>query len=628
MRADDGRALPSGAIIAGSQGERVTVVRTSFVGELRRRNVHRAAVFYAGAAWLFVQIATQVFPFFEIPNSTVRVVVISALIGFPFALLFSWFYEWTPQGIVRESAVDRSESVTRETGKKLDKAIIAVLSLAVGLLLLNQFVLHRFMPGGDTASVPAGEKSIAVLPLVNSTGDPANEYFADGISEELIATLAHLGRLKVIGRTSSFQFKAKEEDSRAIGEKLGVGYLLEGSVRKSDQRVRISVELVNATDGASVWSETYDRDLKDIFALQSDIASAVATQLKVALLGGNAKSAEIAQSAEPASGNAEAYKALLQGRFYFARQTPQDVRKAIDYLETALTLDPDYALAHADLGFVKAAYATRYPTSETGPVDGLLASARASVDTALRLRPTLARAHAAHGALLAWLDLDFVAGAAEARRAVELDPQNAAMLVAQAAGQLSLGEFDASLATARRAIALDPLNAGAYSALAAALSSLGRYEIAESAARQVIELQPNSTFSHAQLAQIQVMRGDHEALATAQAEPNAFWRDYALAFAHARLGNTATSDAAMKRLIDCCSGTGSFQIASVYAARRDSDKAFEWLERARSAHDSGLSLLYQDLFVLELRGDPRFAAFATKIGLPPLRNITEEIGTR
>ncbi len=228
----------------------------SFFNELKRRNVYRAAAFYAAAAWLLVQIATQVFPFFDIPNWSVRLVVIAVIVAFPFALLFSWFYELTPQGIKRESEVDRNESIVRVTGKKLDRWIIATLGLAVVLLLADKFVLRR--PASEVA-VTSG-KSIAVLPFANTSGDTANEYFSDGLSEELISSLSRLADLKVIGRTSSFQFKGKTDDSIAIGQKLGVVYLLEGSVRKSSERVRIAVELVKSADGANVWSESYDRE--------------------------------------------------------------------------------------------------------------------------------------------------------------------------------------------------------------------------------------------------------------------------------------------------------------------------------------------------------------------------------
>jgi TolB-like protein len=237
----------------------------SLLAELRRRNVFRAGAFYAASMWLLVQVATQVFPFFHIAEWVVRWIVIAAVIGFPFALLFSWFYEWTPQGLQRESEVGPDESIARNAGKKLDRGIIAVLGLAVVLLLTDKFVLHK---NADDAI----GKSIAVLPLLNEGGDPHEDYFSDGLSEELIANLAQIDGLKVIGRSSSFRFKGGGHDSKIIGEKLGVDTLLEGTVRRQGERVRIVAELINAADGRELWSQKYDRELKDIFAVQSGIA--------------------------------------------------------------------------------------------------------------------------------------------------------------------------------------------------------------------------------------------------------------------------------------------------------------------------------------------------------------------
>jgi len=325
-------------------------VSGSFVAELKRRNVHRAAVFYAASAWLIVHVATQVFPIFDLPAWTMRLVVVAAITGFPFAMVFSWFYEWTPQGVRRESEVDASASTTRETGKKLDKAIIAVLALAVFVLLLNQFVLHRFVPIADAG---AAERSIAVLPFANTSGDAGNEYFSDGLSEELIGVLGRLQQLKVIGRTSSFQFKGRTDDSRTIGAKLGVATLLEGSVRKQGAHVRILAELINAPDGRQLWSETYDRNLEDIFAVQSEIAGAVAAELQLTLFGDNARMAKQPTAAVPSNRNVGAYNALLEGTLLCAlhrrgsAQGDRSLRRS-DPARPALRAGACQCLAYAD----------------------------------------------------------------------------------------------------------------------------------------------------------------------------------------------------------------------------------------------------------------------------------------
>ncbi len=286
-------------------------------------------------------------------------------------------------------------------------------------------LFHAHRPATKGAAIP--EKSIAVLPMVNSTGDPANEYFSDGMSEEFISSLSRLQDLKVIGRTSSFQFKGKTDDSKTIGEKLGVYYLLEGSVRKSADRVRIAVALIKSGDGANVWSETYDRELKDIFAVQSEIAGAVAKELKVALLGNNGQTAQLATAATPSNQNVEAYNALLQGNFYFNRRTAEDTRKAIGYYEEAIRLDPRYALAYAKLSLAARSLATGYPAVlRRKKWQELIAKARASAKSALDLDPNLADAHLAQGMILEDFDFNFAAAEAEFRRALELAPQNPA----------------------------------------------------------------------------------------------------------------------------------------------------------------------------------------------------------
>src|SRR5690348_954891 len=249
----------------------------AFVAELRRRNVFRAGTLYAAAAWLVVQVATQVLPLFGAPNWMLRVIVLASVIGFPFVLAFSWYYELTPEGLKRESQVPREESIRHITGKRLDRAIIAVLGVVVVLLLANTFVRHR-----DVASVP--DKSVAVLPLLDEGGGAAgDQYFSDGLSEELISELTRIEGLKVIGRNSSFQFRGDTGDSKTIGAKLGVATLLEGTVRRDGGRLRIVVELINAANGSSLWSQVYDRELKDIFDVQSDIAHSVAAAMKIEL---------------------------------------------------------------------------------------------------------------------------------------------------------------------------------------------------------------------------------------------------------------------------------------------------------------------------------------------------------
>ena len=306
-----------------------------------------------------------------------------------------------PQKFQQTTPKPAADKPARRSSVGWVAALLLVALLAAGAAFY--FISHR--PATKGAAIP--EKSIAVLPLLNSTGDPANEYFSDGISEEFISSLSRLSDLKVIGRTSSFQFKGTTDPSKTIGEKLGVFYLLEGSVRKSADRVRIAVALIKSRDGANVWSETYDRELKDIFAVQSEIAGAVAKQLKVALLGANGQSAQLTTAATPSNQNVEAYNALLQGNFYDNRNTAEDTRKAIGYYDEAIRLDPRYALAYARLSLAANALGTSYGSIATKEREEAIAKARLVGKRSVELDLNLAAAHPAQAKILVDLDFNF-----------------------------------------------------------------------------------------------------------------------------------------------------------------------------------------------------------------------------
>jgi TolB-like protein len=314
-----------------------------FFDELKQRHVYRVAITYAVVAWLLIQIATQVFPFFEIPNWIVRLVVLVIVLGFPLALIFAWAFEITPQGIKRAESIAPTEDIPHWSARKFAALITTIAMLPTGLLVF-QLVRSKPVPAPQLVAVATpAQKSIAVLPLLNESGDPGDEYFSDGLSEELIAALAQIRELKVIGRSSSFRFKDKKEDVKAIGEKLGVSTLLEGTVRRQGGRVRIVAELVNAVDGSELWSQTFDRELKDIFVVQAEIAKAVAASLELTLLGTDDRSAK-----NTSIKSVEAHNAYLQGHFYFERRNLEDYRKSVDFFEQATRLDPEYALACAE----------------------------------------------------------------------------------------------------------------------------------------------------------------------------------------------------------------------------------------------------------------------------------------
>jgi serine/threonine-protein kinase len=455
------------------------------------------------------------------------------------------------------------------------------------------------------------EKSIAVLPLVNTSGDPGNDYFSDGLSEELIAVLAKIPGLKIIGRSSSFLFKGKSDDSRTIGEKLGVANLLEGSVRKQGDRVRIVAELINAADGRAIWSETYDRELKDVFAVQSEIAVAVTEQLKIKLLGTPAKS-----DAAPSNDNLAAYNALQQGTFYFRLSTEEGTRKATEFYGEAIRLDPRYALAYAQLS---AAWRQLAATWLGGAeANEAYAKARNAAQTALSLAPDLAAAHEALGFVLVTPDLDFAAAEAEFRKAEKLAPADAGPKFALSFLFAAQGRLAEAENIMRQTLALDPLGVTRYLNLARILIAGGRYDEAEAALRKAIELQPAAARLHAYLTTLDVIRGDAAAaLQDAQLEPKGFWQYYALALAQQAQSDRATADAALQTLIDNDAAvSGPFQIATVYGLRNEPDKMFDWLERAYTEHDPGLTQLLGTPFILNYRDDPRFAVLCQKLKVP------------
>jgi serine/threonine-protein kinase len=389
-------------------------------------------------------------------------------------------------------------------------------------------------------------------------------------------------------------------------------------VRKSADRVRIAVALIKAGDGANVWSETYDRELKDIFAVQSEIAGAVAKQLKVALLGNNGQTAQLTTAATPSTQNVEAYNALLQGNFYSYRRTAEDTRRGINYYEEAIRLDSRYALAYAKLARAAINLGTSYSGSAAKEQQEAIAKARASAQRALALDPNLAEAHSAQGFVLEALDFNFAGAEAEYRRALELQPQNPTatnglgLLISQ------LGRQNEALALGQRAITLEPLRSGSHRNLAIYLIPLGRYDEAEAAVGKAIELQPQGAQNYYYLAILQILRGNPgAAVQLAKQETDPFWRTYALALAEFAYGNRTGADAALKKLIDENADDGGSQIAQVYALRKEPEKMFEWLEHAWTTHDRGVLELLSDPFLCAYKDDPRFIAFAQKIGVMP-----------
>jgi len=588
----------------------------NFFAELKRRNVYKVAVAYGVVAWLLMQIASQIFPFFEIPNWVVRLVVLLLIVGFPVALIIAWAFEVTPQGIKRTDAADAAGQ--RSRGVVWIYVVLIGVALSVGLFLIGRFTAGNATPRpatqpearpgfqSEVAAAITG-KSIAVLPLVNESGDPKDEYFSDGLSEELIAALAQISGLKVIGRSSSFRFKDRKEEPKTIGEKLGVSTLLDGTVRKQGDRVRIVAALVNATDGIQLWTRTFDRELKDIFAVQEEIARAVAESLKVTLLGSQDRPAQ-----RGAPSNADAHNAYLQGHFHFQRRNLEDYRKAVAYFDQAIRLDPGYALAYTERS-----EAWSFIGDLTGQHEPAWSDARSDAEKAVAIAPSLAEARAALGWVRFFIDWKFAEGITELKRAKELSPANPTANDLLARAILYLGRLDEAERQARQAVELDPLSVTAQGNLARVLFYAGKLDEADAAARKAAELQPASASSRRWQTLIAAQRGDGEtALREAQLEPDEGYRRFELALAQYVRGDRAAADAALADLIANGRDNLAYQIAEVYAVRGEKDKAFEWLQISFEIHDTGTLTLLVDPLLRGLRDDPRYKTFLAKLGLP------------
>lgn len=574
-----------------------------FFAELKRRNVYKVAVAYAVVAWLLMQIASQIFPFFEIPNWVVRLVVLVLIIGFPIALIIAWAFETTPEGIKRTEVADAAGQ--RSHGGAWIYIVVIGAALSVGLFFVGRYTAGRGTSQVREVTAASPEKSIAVLPLLNESGDPKDEYFSDGLSEELIAALAQISGLKVIGRSSSFRFKDRKEEPKMIGEKLGVSTLLEGTVRKQGDKVRIVAELINAADGIELWTRTFDRELKDIFAVQEEIARAVAESLKVTLLGSDS-------TQRSAPKNAEAHNAYLQGHFHFQRRNLEDYRKAVGYFDEAIRLDPNYALAYAERS-----EAWTFIGDLTGQREPAWSRARSDAERAVAIAPELAEARAALGWVRFFVDWKFTEGLSELKRAKELSPSNPTANDLLARVILYLGRLDEAERQARHAVELDPLSVIAQGNLARVLLFAGKLDEADAAARKAAELQPTSASSHRWQVVAAVLRGDRDtALREAQLEPDEGYRRFELALAQQIQGNRQAADAALADLIANGRDQLAYQIAEVYAVRGEKDKAFEWLQIAFDQHDTGTLTLLVDPLLRGLRDDPRYKNLLAKLGLP------------
>ena len=578
----------------------------NFFAEVKRRNVYKVAIAYIFAGWALSQGIAQVFPVFDVPNWVIRTIVVMIILGLPIALVLAWMFELTPQGIKRTDTADAMPEATRK--KKYVWIYVVVIGAAISIGL---FFLGRYSAGNTTAS-PAGitNKSIAVLPFDNLSRDPDNAYFCEGVQDEILTRLAKVADLKVISRTSTQHFKSAPENLPQIAKQLGVAHILEGSVQKASDQVRVNVQLINALTDAHLWADTYDRKLTDIFAVESEIAKTIAETLQARLTG-----SEKSSIAKTPTVNPEAYELYLKGRFFWNKRTGDDLRKSIDYLKQAIAKDPGYALAYAALAD---SYGILRFYGGASPAESIVPAA-AAAKKALELDDSLAEAHASVG-LIATEELEIHRGVSELERAVQLNPNYATAHHWLSLALTALGQSDRSVAELKRALELDPLSMVINADLSIGYLYARRYDEAEAQARKTLEIDPRSFLAHYYLGMALQLKGQlKEAIPEFQKAVELNHDPYCMSMlvqGYARNGQTDEARKLLAQLNEMAKSeeVPEYALAIVYTSLGEKERAIEALEHGfAGGNKSYLFLLPGDPLLDDLRGDPRFEALVKKI---------------
>ena len=580
-----------------------------FFAELKRRRVFRVMAVYGAVAFVVLQVADILQEGLKLPESFLPVATAVLLLGFPIAIVLAWAFESTPEGIRRteEAAPEELRAIISAPASQRWPAGVAALIGATALLAGVWYMGRQSAPASsvDGAAGPVAA-SIAVLPFVNMSDDAGNEYFSDGISEELLNLLAKIPELRVAARTSSFSYKGTDAKVADIARELNVAHVLEGSVRKSGNEVRVTAQLIKADDGFHLWSETWDRSLNDIFAIQDEIAADVVAQLQITLLGGT----PIVEETDP-----EAYALFLQARHLGRQFTEASLEQSNALYKQALEIEPDYAASWTGL-------ARNYSRQTT--TLGILSNeegyplAREAANRALTINPEYADAYAVLAGIASSYDDDLAAAARHIERALELDPTNTDILHTASRMFRHLGRIDEAIATGKYVVTHDPVAVPGHMTLSFSYMGAGRLDEAIQSFRTVLSLNPGANLAHWGLGTALLLNGEpEEALQAMQEESSAEWRLIGLAMAYHALGRTEESDAALAEMIDEHAQGWSYNIAEVLAFRGESDRAFEWLGRAVEYQDAGMPLVPSDELFNSLHDDPRWIPFLESIGKSP-----------
>jgi pentatricopeptide repeat protein len=585
----------------------------TFFTELKRRNVYKVAVAYAVGGWALSQGIAQVFPVFDVPNWVIRSIVVLIIIGLPIALVLAWMFEITPEGIKRTETADAMPGAARRKKHAWVYVVVIGSAVSVSLFFLGRYTARNSATAARTEATTVPQKSIAVLPFDNLSRDPDNAYFAEGVQDEILTRLAKVADLKVISRTSTQHFKSTPEDLSEIAKKLGVMNLLEGSVQKAGDQVRVNVQLINALTDAHLWADTYDRKLTDIFAVESEIAKTIAETLQARLTGSEKSSIAKKPTVDP-----EAYELYLKGRFFWNKRTGHDLRKSIEYLKQAIAKDPGYALAYAALadsyGLLRF-YGGASPDESVVP-------AEAAAKKALELDDSLAEPHASLG-LIAVEELDVHRGVSELERAIQLNPNYATAHHWLSLAFTALGQSDRSIKELKRAVELDPLSMVINADLSIGYIYAHRYDEAEAQARKTLEIDPQSFLAHYYLGMALQLKGRlKEAIPEFQKAVDVNHDPYSIAMliqGYARNGRTNEARKLLAQLNEMAKSAEvpEYAFALAYTSLGEKERAIEALEHAfAGGNNSYLFLLPGDPLLDDLRGDPRFEALVQKIVAP------------
>jgi TolB-like protein/Tfp pilus assembly protein PilF len=571
--------------------------------ELKRRNVYKVAVAYGVIAWVLIQGASILLPTFEAPGWVMKVFVAIVTAGFVIALLIAWMFEMTPDGMKRTENVSPNERLPHWSRGKF-----GALFGALALIALSLFIYQRWSERGST-------KSIAVLPFDNLSRDPENAYFAEGVQDEILTRLAKVGDLKVISRTSTQQFKSAPENLPHIAKQLGVAHILEGSIQKQGEQVRVTVQLIKAATDAHVWAETYDRRLTDIFAVESEIAKNVADKLRAQLTGSEVR----ALAARPTE-NGEAYQLYLKGRFFWNKRTAKDFNTALTYFQQAIDKDPAFALAYAGLADT---YVLLSGFAAASPAESL-PKAKAAAGKALELDNSLGEAHTSLGQAVSAYDFDFEKANQEFRRGIELCPNYATGHQWYAESNLAaLGRFDEAIAEMRRALELDPLSVIINADVGTVLCTAGKFDEAIAQLHKTLEMDPDFYYAHWNLGQALELKGHtDEAIAEYKKASELDDDPLPLALLGRLYGRIGRKDEALKildRLNEMAKGRyiSRYNFAVLQIGLGNRDEAIRLLEQAYAEHNGyDIAYLKTDRLLAPLRDEPRFQALVAKVYAP------------